>query len=285
MLVKEIHAHVNSALYASHLGKNISYSCMPNFDDVQEIKSVIQENGFAVINCREKSLLATIKLIKQIGGTPIKNTAGGRTGYLARIVNSNYNTGHFKTYTSSMFAQPLHTDGGHLPQFPRFVSFYCVKPAATGGVSTIVKVSELLSVMHRLFDQSVNHLLETQFLQLDTMYDKNINKQILFKLNEIEMGMSYWPVMFNVKTTEIGYHMLTVINQFIHDPVNQYRFKLKQDELLLLDNCKVLHSRTAFDQDDNRYLLRLWNGHVTPTPTSTPPRMPVVKKSQSIEQL
>jgi alpha-ketoglutarate-dependent taurine dioxygenase len=53
--------------------------------------------------------------------------------------------------------------------------------------------------------------------------------------------------------------MIGTINQFIHDPINQHRVKLKENELLIIDNCQVLHGRTAFSENEDRLLLRLWN--------------------------
>ncbi|MDP3562010.1 MAG: TauD/TfdA family dioxygenase [Legionellaceae bacterium] len=264
MLLKEIHDHVNTECYGKHPGKKIIPSSFrAEFDDTQAIQSAIKQHGLVVINCRRKSLLITAKLIKSIFGKPIKNTAGGRTGYISRIRKSEIK-GRFRTYTASEFAEPLHTDGGHLPIFPRFVSFYCVQPALNGGLSTIVSVRELLESLYQKFNEEIYSFLQPNFLQIDTMYSRNISKQLFFRLENNEIGLSYWPVMFNVKTSETGSNMLLAINKFIHDPVNQYRFKLEKHELLVVDNCRVLHSRTAFHKNDQRCLLRLWNGLVEP---------------------
>ena len=163
-----------------------------------------------------------------------------------------------KTPSNSRFAQPLHIDEGYRNEFPRFVSLYCVKPSQTGGVSTIVNVKEVLAELYRLFGNDVNNFFQSSFLKIDSAYE-TINKQIIFELNEKVIGMSYSPILRNVTTTELGYKMISCINQFIHNPFNQYRIKLKENDLLIMDNCQVFHGRTAFVQNEHRLMLRLWN--------------------------
>ncbi|MDP3562529.1 MAG: TauD/TfdA family dioxygenase [Legionellaceae bacterium] len=264
-ILKTIHDHVNSESYCAHSGRVISSNCVLDFrlNHPQEITSVIKEEGFAIVNCKGYSMLDTLRLIKKTLGFPIKNGACGREGYLTKIINTDVK-GCVNTYTASAYSEPLHTDGADSASLPRFVSFFCIKSSGTGGVSTIVKVNELLITLQQLFGQEVDQLFKKDFMQIDTMYGRNIKKQVLFNLDEKNVGMLFWPVMFNVKTSETGYKILAYINDYIHNPENQYRFKLKENELLILDNCKVLHSRTAFDPIDNRCLIRIWHEDLDP---------------------
>jgi alpha-ketoglutarate-dependent taurine dioxygenase len=257
--LKDIHAHIKSELYCNHSGKNTALPYFQNLDiaDYNTIKSTVIEHGFAIVNFKGKSLLSIIKLLQKLFGRAVKDV-GIKKKYIAKVapsVNGKY-------YVNSIFAQPLHTDEGYRNEFPRFVSLYCVTPSQTGGVSTIVRTKEVLDQLHSLFDIDVNNFFQSSFLQIESAYE-TINKQILFELNENVIGMSYSPILRSITTSELGYKMIACINQFIHDPSNQYRIKLNANDLLIMDNCQVFHGRTAFGESDSRLMLRLWNEPLT----------------------
>ena len=257
--LKDIHAHIKREPYCSHSGKitDAPYFQNPDIENYNNIKSMVTEHGFVIVNCKGKTLLSIIKLLQKLFGRSVKDV-GIKKKYIAKVAPAK----NGKYYVNSIFAQPLHTDEGYRNEFPRFVSLYCVKPSQTGGVSTIVSVKSVLAELHRLFGSDVNNFLRSNFLQIESAYE-TINKQVLFELNDNVIGMSYSPILRNITTTELGYKMITCINQFIHDPSNQYRIKLNENDLLIMDNCQVFHGRTAFGENDTRLMLRLWNEILT----------------------
>lgn len=253
--LEEIQAHISSDLYCYHPGKSINENCFADeqIADYGGIKTILSEHGFVIFNVKNKSLLATVRMLKEVSGQQVKHT-GVNKKYIAKVEATNEG----KFYINTAFSQPLHTDGGHQNQFPRFTSLLCVRPAQEGGVSTIIKASELLSELYSVFKDEVANLFNSDFIQIDTMHG-TMNKLILFNLTQETIGISYTPVLQTIKTTKLGLRMLSFINHFIHDPCNQYRISLKQNDLLLMDNCRVLHGRTAFKKNDDRLLLRFWN--------------------------
>jgi hypothetical protein len=253
--LKEIHAYIMGDDYSNHPGQ---LSSAPSFVDLDvknynTIKSIVIREGFAIINCKERSLLFVMQMLKKLFGKPIKDV-GMKKRYIATI--SAAKGGKF--YANSAFAQPLHTDEGYRSEFPRFVSLYCVGASRSGGESIIVKVEALLVELYRLFGENVNNFFQSDFIQIESAYEQ-IYKKILFRLKEGMVGMSYSPILRSLKTSEQGNKMIAFINQFIHDPLNQYRVKLNKSDLLIMDNCRVLHGRTAFGENDDRLMLRLWN--------------------------
>ena len=255
----EIHSNINKDFYCNHPGKitSVPYHQNANAENYNVIKSTVAEHGFVILNCKGKQLLAIIRMLQNLFGKPLKDV-GVRKNFVAKVAPSK----NGKYYVNSIFSQPLHTDEGYRCAFPRFVSLYCVRPSLTGGVSTIVKTTDVLDKLYKIFDNDVNSFFQSNFLDLDTAYEK-INKQIFFYLNKTRIGMSYSPFLKNITTSEVGHKMIGVINQFIHDPLNQYRIKLKENDLLIMDNCQVLHGRTAFSENDERLMLRLWNELLT----------------------
>lgn len=254
--LQEIQTYINREIYCTHLGKmqDISNVSIQNYN---ELEKIVSENGFAIINLKNQSLLSIMRSLKKTFGRSIRDV-GINKKYIAKVEASK----NGKYYINTAFSQPLHTDEGYRRVFPRFVSLYCVRQSLAGGISTIVKVEELLTGLHEKFKDGVANLFQPSFIQIETPAGL-IDKQILFPINEIITGLSYSPILKHIRTTELGYEMISFINQFIHEPNNQYRMVLKENDLLIMDNCRVLHGRTAFDEHDNRLLLRLWNESIT----------------------
>jgi len=256
--LQEIQSYINKEAYCTHSGKmdDSHYIDLDN-QNYNEIKTVISQNGFAIINVKNQSLLSIMRILKKIFGRPIRDV-GINKKYIAKVEASK----NGKYYINTAFSQPLHTDEGYRRVFPRFVSLYCVRQSLAGGISTIIKVEELLTGLHDKFKDDVANLFQPSFIQIETPAGL-IDKQILFPINETITGLSYSPILKHIQTTELGHEMISFINQFIHEPNNQYRMVLKENDLLIMDNCRVLHGRTAFNEHDNRLLLRLWNESIT----------------------
>ncbi|KTC93174.1 MULTISPECIES: TauD/TfdA family dioxygenase [Legionella] len=252
--LKEIQTHISSESYCSHPGKPSELQYL-NDIDIQDYNLIttIYKNGFAVLNVKDKPLLSILRNLSKVLGRQVKD-GGINKKYVAKIEAAK----NGKFYINTVISQPLHMDEGYRKVFPRFVSLYCIRPSQVGGLSTIVKVSELLNELSRVFKEDMDKLFQPNFIEIDTACGK-VSKQILFYTNTNAIGMSYSPMFRDIKTSSIGYEIISFINHFIHDPNNQYRLLLKENDLLLMDNCQVFHGRTAFNENDNRLLLRLWN--------------------------
>ncbi|MFT4060185.1 MAG: TauD/TfdA family dioxygenase [Legionella sp.] len=257
--LKNIQAHISKETYCNHPGR---LDALPFFDEdaflnPDSMKTIIQENGFAVINMKERNVLSILRALTKTFGQQIRDV-GINKKYIARV--EAVTNGKF--YINTAFSQPLHSDEGYRTVFPRFVSLYCVKSSLKGGASTIIKVTELLAGLRTVFKEHVENLFCPDFIQIDTASGK-VNKQLLFHMGNGMIGMSYSPILRGLETNELGYEMISWINKFIHEPANQYRFTLKENDLLMMDNCQVLHGRTAFNKQDDRLLLRFWNESIS----------------------
>ncbi len=251
--LQEIHHHISKKEYADHSGVSPEL-CHRHVNASGCIKSSVIENGFLILNFRGTPLLSIMRLLKQSFGQPMRNS-GYPKKYIVRIAPQQ--NGNF--YFNSHAAQPTHTDCGHQSGFPGFIALYCLRAAPTGGVNIIVKVSDVLKKLQAEYQQDMTRFFDPGFIQIETAYE-TLYKQILFYLDDKTTGMSYSPILKNILTTELGQRMIASVNQIIHDPANQYRVKLNPYDLLIIDNCQVLHGRTAFNKNDDRLLLRMWNG-------------------------
>lgn len=266
---KNLDHHISSDVYLNHKGKIADAYYIQNGDlgDPVAIKSALTENGFLIINCEDQSLRYIMQFLEKTFGKALKDRLA-QPKYLTKIECSKSS----QYYLDSCHSQPLHTDGSYYKEFARFASLYCIRPAKAGGISTLVKVCDILNDLYQVFGtDAVHQLFQVDFIKFDSssqsMQKKIFPKAILFKLTEEKFGMSFHaslPNLDKIKTTKLGYDMICHIKQFLHDPSNQYRIKLKKHDLLIMDNCRVFHARTAFSEHDNRLLLRIWNGQINP---------------------
>lgn len=257
--LKEIQKYINTKEYSLHMAnscENFIHAEKTLFDS-RLLAETIDKSGIAIVQLNNIPLRSIIKNLSSSLGKPIKDT-GIHKKYIARVRAED----NGKYYINSSASQPLHTDEGYKNTFPRYASLYCLQQSRMGGISTIVKVDELLEALYTNFRNKVSELFQPDALCIETVKGK-LYKQIFFKMNNGLIGMSYSPILFNWNAKSSISDMIVFINQFVHDPTNQYRYLLKENQLLIMDNCRVLHGRTAFSSQDNRLLLRFWNHSIS----------------------
>tara|TARA_R110002074_G_scaffold87265_1_gene192700 strand:+ start:24 stop:425 length:402 start_codon:yes stop_codon:yes gene_type:complete len=125
-----------------------------------------------------------------------------------------------------------------------------------GGCSIIVKFEPLFKLIKNYYPLCIDKLFNYNALKV---YNANgcENKPLLFKFND-STGISYSPVLKKLEGNKDVLNVFKFITSYVHDVKNQIRFKLKKNQLLILDNRKILHGRTSFQNNDTRILYRYW---------------------------
>lgn len=227
-------------------------------EDLNNLYSLVAKNGFAIFNSHAKcNLLSIIHYMRKNFGANIKDS-GVDKKYLAKI----YPNPLKKYYINSGLAQPLHTDEGYRNTFPHYVSLYCVIPDTHGGVSVLVDGRNLIAYLNSQYKELLPLAFKTDFMHLETAVGK-ICKPLLFYLPDKSIGISYSPILKQIHSDAEGLCLISAVNDYIHSPSNQIRIKLKAKELLVVNNCRMLHGRTEFNPSNKRLLLRLWNGEIS----------------------
>lgn len=112
------------------------------------------------------------------------------------------------------------------------------------------------------FGTDVSKLFLHDALSIETL-SGTVTKPVMFTFDNGEIGICYSPIVANFKAKPEVCSMLEHINQFIHEPKNQYRFQLHKNQLLIMNNTRALHGRTSFFNASDRLLLRFWNQRVS----------------------
>ncbi len=236
----------------------VSIENIKNENNYSSLKSKLAEDGFVVIqmNNEDESNPDNVEIwLKNLFGDSFSDKNPGKLNY-AKVQAEN----NAKFYINSNLAQPLHTDEGHTRLYPRHAALHCLKQAQSGGDSIVVQFKSVYAELKVKFGSQVDLLFEKNAVMVHNVYGKE-EKQILIRLEDNVVGISYSPVLQKMWCSDIVFQMFDFITSYAHNPKNQIRFKLKSGQTLILDNCLVLHGRTQFPKNDGRLLYRYWFGN------------------------
>ncbi|NET04268.1 MAG: TauD/TfdA family dioxygenase [Symploca sp. SIO2B6] len=167
-----------------------------------------------------------------------------------------------------------HTDGVYLDGFcvlndqvvrvkpPTFVMLQCVRPAQEGGVSTLVdtqKIFEKLWVQSpelmkiAIQPRTISHCAEKHFSSYSPLFEQLSEGRWRVRLRTDLMYIEPWAYS-SVKH---------VIENYLHNPKVRKLHLLKEGQILIVDNYRMLHGRNeiTFDVDDinkSRLLHKAW---------------------------
>lgn len=226
-----------------------------SISDNLTIKSILQSVGFCVVEfaefCHDYRIQYEVFLSNLLGEPLCGKHSGGQP--FAKVQA----TENAKFYINSSLAQPMHTDEGHATVFPRYAALFCAKEAGEGGDSIIVPFKELHAALLRDFGCDVDLLFAQDAIAIENYQGMKI-KPVLFTLNNGDVGISYSTVLQKMWCSERVFEMFDYVAKYVHNRDNQIRFKLKSGQMLIFDNCRVLHGRTSFSMNDPRLLYRYW---------------------------
>jgi hypothetical protein len=255
---KLVNADLYNAASINVYNKVLYIDNMRDEDTHSMLKSKLVDDGFAIVEINKvlKNSPDTIGLwLESLFGEPPLDKNPGQLSYAK--VQAEENATH---YVNSNVAQPIHTDEGHTNQYPRFAALYCFKQAALGGYSITVPFKPLYKQLRGHFGKLVDILFMNDSVTVrNSLGDQR--KSILLKLENGDVGISYSPVLQKMWCSDQVFQLFDFITIYVHNPTNQIRLKLKENQVLLLDNCRALHGRTAFPKNDGRLLYRYWFGN------------------------
>lgn len=163
---------------------------------------------------------------------------------------------------------PLHTDRAFSPDPPPIIGLLCKRRATQGGETLLIDGKQLyLQLLRDLGADSVSSLfqcvyrIERSSLALSRpLFFYNDRKRTCIAYRRGDSAATV--------TIEPGFERLVrKIDSYLLDPSQQLRVMLEPQELLLIDNHRFLHGRTAFS--GQRLLYRLYFSANTATSPAT----------------
>ena len=171
------------------------------------------------------------------------------------------NLAGFQDYLGASHEEhPLHTGGIYSETPPIIILLQCIRQSETGGDSILVSSKLIKDFLLKEDPDGFQALSQRDALTMRRgnakasrpVFDKNIlgngNYMFSFRCDNI--------IEFTIKPAKLV-TTISLIKNFIDNPKNQLKFKLKRNQIMIADNSAVMHARTAFPADSDRLLLRI----------------------------
>lgn len=196
-------------------------------------------------------------------------------GALERDVFDRNMSGGPVRYSSSSVAAPMHTDGMHMPDqhVPEYFSLTCIHQAVLGGKLAFAHLSDVLGQLTALgeADHAVRVLLGEFWFHTKGVGPKG---EGAVRRAVMQRGDDGYEIQYAREYIDLGHALseapgldaeqlavLDRLDQVLADQSLRHECRLARGDVALIDNRRVLHSRSAFMNDPAlppRRMMRLW---------------------------
>ncbi|WP_231510346.1 TauD/TfdA family dioxygenase [Fischerella sp. PCC 9605] len=222
----------------------------------QRLFEIFNKFKFVILECEPlPNPLENLLALKKIFGSVKKHKRSDENGIvpIENLGNSSLATTYLATTSKTHL---MHTDGLYEMCIPKVVAMQCEIPSQNGGFSQIVygeSVYKYLMENHpqelqNLFTNPVTITRGEQTATQAIFVEQKGRISITFRADSV-VSIAIPPQI------EKAFH---IIKNYVNNPNNQFIYKLKANQILLLDNTSVLHGRTSFPDHEFRKLNRLW---------------------------
>ncbi|MFN6528136.1 TauD/TfdA family dioxygenase [Nostoc sp. ChiSLP03a] len=158
-----------------------------------------------------------------------------------------------------------HTEAPYLKIPPKYLALWCVQPSSCGkGYTTFVDSKELLRNL-TIEEQQKLMKYGCSFVSKDTTHSIIAPMLQFIQLNQLMLRFSYNVLVYGEPSPDMT-KKASVSDQFLKNICdlvleffnnNHVSLRMEKHSLLIMDNHRVLHSRTQYS-DTVRHLQRIW---------------------------
>jgi alpha-ketoglutarate-dependent taurine dioxygenase len=238
-----------------------------------EARELTNGRGYIVIRCPDDLALDDAKRlllsVSRLLGTVMPQDYLGEQIREVRDRGADITTSRSARYSDTRFGGHLHTDGMHRPgHIPDYFTLFCHRAAVHGGDSVFVHVDDIVD---RLRSQVDVLKQDFHFDSRDTsgIGPRTVRRPVLEPVNGA-IRINYIRQYIESGHAEDGVPPLTdeqvraldAVDAVLGDTSLHRHARLRQGDLMVIDNRRLVHGRTDFvDSDDpgnRRLLLRTW---------------------------
>ena len=240
------------------------YSFNKKFKDSKEMLSMLKDfckYGFAIIYNVPAKKNAVIEFAEIIG--TIRSTNFGK---LFNVVSEK------KPYDLAYTPMRLsaHTDNPYRKPVPGIQLLHCIVNDAKGGISGLIDgltiSEELKKIDKEAYDVITSTKVRFNFTGSDIILENwgeliELDENKKFKQIRFSGRLDYVPALKSNKL-ELFYRGRKILSELLNDEKFELSFKLDKGMLMIFDNHRLLHSRTAYDPTTgNRHLQGCYIEH------------------------
>ncbi|MEQ8996223.1 MAG: TauD/TfdA family dioxygenase [Coleofasciculus sp. B1-GNL1-01] len=151
----------------------------------------------------------------------------------------------------------LHTDGSFETNPPKVIAMQCEIAANRGGLTQLINAKLIYEYLYQIAPNDILMLFQPDVFTV-TRNKKTATRAVFeYKNGRVQMAFrSDHAARILVKPQAVK--LFNLIKDFISNPQHQTILKLKRNQILILDNTKVLHGRTSFKRTEKRKINRIW---------------------------
>ena len=240
--------------------KEIKILSDKSFPSVRTILSDLKQSGITRADCLNYSI-----------GQAFLNYLSSELGILAvdDVTNPNHEMPHvhevkpatnkidkhgFIPYSLTNKELPCHTEDYFNSKSSNIVLFYCVRPAKTGGETYLVHIDEIIN---KLEPFEITFLSKKKFPT-----PTGLTHILSYSESEKQYHIRYSRIIINkIATLEpkrVTQEMIIVLDK-LDKLFSEHKtiLQLPQNSCVILDNTRVLHGRSSFDENSDRLLFRV----------------------------
>jgi alpha-ketoglutarate-dependent taurine dioxygenase len=214
-------------------------------------------NRFGCVHIRQTAgCTGSVESLCQLGrcfGKPIFHKLSDKHG----IHPIRYIPGYPEYANANVEELDLHTDGSFEKTPPTFMLMYCERPAEEGGDSRLASGDRLYRHLRadRPYDLSV---LSRPGVFTITRDNRRAQQSVFTTVNG-RVRIAYrsgTDIRLEIDPEAVAaFHY---VQRWLQQPSNFMTFKLGASDILIFDNTRMLHGRSAFARESSRSLYGLW---------------------------
>jgi hypothetical protein len=166
----------------------------------------------------------------------------------------------------------FHTDSPQWKKVPDFIGMCCINPAKKGGESKFVSAYSIHNKMLKDHKHFLEMLYEQFYFDKRGEYESGESPTVfepIFTYNDNQLKFRYLRDYINdghkiqnMPLSKEQNEMLDCFDRVIHDENLAVSYELKQNDMVFLNNNRVVHGRTSFedfeDIEKKRLMIRTW---------------------------
>jgi len=258
----------NNDFTVKKITKLSNYIVKKYLDDKKSKGFIILKN-LSVKDYEKKFLI----LAKSIGKLRVQNSLGSKIIKVTpgKNVNQIKNQLVKKRYHQTNIGGSIHTDGPQLSKTPRYLLMGCFKNSKKGGESLISDAKKIFLFIKKNKPEFLKELTQNIYFERRGFKYKNNNcfKKPIFTVKKRKIIFRYLKEYifsaYKINKKNLSANLLNSLNYLdflLMKKKFQDTYKLKDGEIILIDNHRLAHGRNKFTLDNSasRLIYRVWVG-------------------------
>ncbi len=222
---------------------------------VIEMMARFEQFGFVILNCEPTPhLKQDFVQLAQYFGKIIPHNQSDDLGILPITLLPDY-----PDYANTQCEHlALHTDGAFETVPPAVMAMQCEIAAIAGGLSCLVDAYDLYRYLLQVDPMGLQYLFEPDVFHIQRD-NQSAQRAIFWHDRQGRLKIAFRSdTVAKISVKSHAQPVFERIKQFLADRANQFQWHLQPGQILIFDNTRMLHGRTAFSPSSKRRINGLW---------------------------